>query len=116
MTFLAYLLYYILLILIFFIRVGDIFPILTGVVVFIIITKEYMKTKNENIKTINRIDSFVISALISGIVLITLSIAQSKTIGYDLTDMINYKVFKLYATLGVFVVNNLLIKYRLFRN
>lgn len=116
MTLVVSLVYYILLILMFFTRVADIFPIIVGIGVFIIITIEYIKIKNENIKTVNRIYSFIISALISGLVLIALSILQSKTIGYDTTDMINYKVFKLYATFGVFVVNNLWTKYRLSRN
>ena len=116
MTLIVSLVYYILLILMFFIRISNTLPILVGISVFIIITIEYFEIKNENIKTVNRIYSFIISALISGVVLIALSILQSKTIGYDTTDMINYKVFKLYATLGVFVVNNLWTKYILSRN
>lgn len=115
-TLIISLMYYILLIIMFFTRVDDILLILVGIGVFIIITIEYMKIRNENIKTINRIYSFIISALVSGIVLIVLSILQSKIIGYDTTDMNNYKVFKLYATLGVFVINNLWTKYILSKN
>ena len=64
MTLVISLVYYILLILMFFTRVADILPILVSIGVFIIITIEYMKIKNENTKT-TKINIFIYTKLIN---------------------------------------------------
>ena len=64
MTLVISLVYYILLILMFFTRVADILPILVSIGVFIIITIEYMKIKNESTKTTN-INIFIYTKLIN---------------------------------------------------
>ncbi|WP_018659294.1 hypothetical protein [Allofustis seminis] len=106
--------YFLLLILAFFIEVPNFMLVLVGIGVYVHISMEYIKLKGNNNQWGKMALSFIFSAVISGALLIILSAIQTYIIGYDITNALNDKIFKLYCTLSLFVVNTLLAKYRLF--
>lgn len=105
MFYAAALFYYILLVLMFFVEVPSYLPIVVGIFVFIFILIELLKNK----KLKHTVSSFVLASLFSGFILIALGMLQSGIVGVDTTEILSYKVFKLYALLSVFV-NELFIE------
>lgn len=99
MFYAAALFYYILLVLMFFVEVPSCLPIVVGIFVFIFILIELLK--NKHLKHI--VSSFVLASLVSGFILIALGMLQSGVVGVDTTEILSYKIFKLYALLSVFV-------------
>lgn len=99
MFYAAALFYYILLVFMFFVEVPSYLPIVMGIFVFIFILIELLK--NKQLK--HAVSSFVLSSLVSGFILISLGMLQSGVVGVDTTEILSYKIFKLYALLSVFV-------------
>lgn len=99
MFYAAALFYYILLVLMFFVEVPSSLPIVVGIFVFIFILIELLK--NKQLK--HTVSSFVLASLVSGFILIALGMLQSGVVGVDTTEILSYKIFKLYAILSVFV-------------
>lgn len=105
MFYAAALFYYILLMLMFFVEMPNYLPLIVGIFVFIFILIELLKNK----KLKYAVSSFVLASLVSGFILIALGMLQSGIVGVDTTEILSYKVFKLYALLSVFV-NELFIE------
>ena len=105
--------YFILLITMFFIEVPNYLPIVIGLGVFFYISYYYFKNEGGKVQKYYNLKGFLLSSLVSIIIILILVAIQSKTLGYDPTDVIDYKVFKLYLTLCVFVIYTLIarIKY-----
>lgn len=99
MFYAAALFYYILLVLMFFVEVPNYLPLIVGIFVFTFILIELLKNK----KLQHSVSSFVFASLFSGFMIIALGVIQSAIVGYDTTETLNYKVFKLYSLLSVFV-------------
>lgn len=99
MFYAAALFYYILLVLMFFVEMPSYLPIVMGIFVFIFILIELLKNK----KLKHAVSSFVFASLVSGFILIALGMLQSGVVGVDTTEILSYKIFKLYALLSVFV-------------
>lgn len=57
--------------------------------------------KNKQLK--HTVSSFVLASLVSGFILIALGMLQSVVVGVDTTEILSYKIFKLYALLSVFM-------------
>lgn len=106
--------YFILLITMFFVEVPNYLPILIGLGVFFYISFYYFKNERGKIQKYYSLKIFLLSALVSIIIILALGSIQSLTIGHDPTEIMDAKVFKLYVTLCIFVVYTLIarIKYR----
>lgn len=99
MFYAATLFYYILIVLMFFVEVPSYLPIVIGIFVLVFILIELLK--NKQLK--HTISSFVLASLVSGFILIALGMLQYGVVGVDTTEILSYKIFKLYALLSVFV-------------
>ena len=105
--------YFILLVTMFFVKVPNYLPIIIGLGVFLYISFYYFKNERGRVQKYYTLKSFLLSSLISIIIILALGAIQSLTLGYDPTDALDIKVFKLYVTLCIFVVYTLVarIKY-----
>ena len=105
--------YFILLVTMFFLEVPNYLPIIIGLGVFFYISFYYFKNEGGKVQKYYTVKTFLLSALVSIIIILVLGAIQSKTLGYDPTDALDIKVFKLYVTLCIFVVYTLIarIKY-----
>lgn len=105
--------YFILLVTMFFIEVPNYLPIILGLGVFFYISFYYFKNEGGKVQKYYTVKTFLLSALISIILVLGLGVVQSLTIGYDPSEVLDPKVFKLYVTLCIFVVYTLIarIKY-----
>lgn len=106
--------YFILLVTMFFVKVPNYLPIIIGLGVFLYISFYYFKNERGRVQKYYTLKAFLLSALIAIIIILALGAIQSLTLGYDPTDALDIKVFKLYVTLCIFVVYTLVarIKYR----
>lgn len=106
--------YFILLVTMFFVEVPNLLPIIVGLGVFFYISFYYFKNEGGKVQKYYTLKTFLLSVLISIIIILILGAMQSKIVGYDPSEIIDYKVFKLYVTLCIFVVYTLIarIKYR----
>ncbi|WP_311481645.1 hypothetical protein [uncultured Anaerococcus sp.] len=105
--------YFILLVTMFFVEVPNYLPIIIGLGVFLYISFYYFKNEGGKVQKYYTMKTFLLSSLVSIIIILVLGAIQSKTLGYDPTGVIDYKVFKLYVTLCILVVYTLIarIKY-----
>ena len=105
--------YFILLVTMFFLEVPNYLPIIIGLGVFFYISFYYFKNEGGKVQKYYTLKTFLLSILLSIIIILGLGVIQSKSLGYDPTDVIDYKVFKLYVTLCIFVIYTLIarIKY-----
>ena len=105
--------YFILLVTMFFVKVPNYLPIIIGLGVFFYISFYYFKNERGRVQKYYTLKAFLLSTLISIIIILALGAIQSLTLGYDPTDALDIKVFKLYVTLCIFVVYTLIarIKY-----
>ena len=83
----------------FFVEVPSYLPIVIGIFVLVFILIELLKNK----KLKHTVSSFVLASLVSGFILIALGMLQYGVVGVDTTEILSYKIFKLYALLSVFV-------------
>ena len=100
--------YFILLVTMFFVEVPNYLPIILGLGVFFYISFYYFKNKEGKVQKY-----YTLSVVISIIIVLGLGVIQSLTIGYDPSDVLDPKVFKLYVTLCILVIYTLIarIKY-----
>ncbi len=105
--------YFIMLVTMFFIEVPNYLPIIIGLGIFFYISFYYFKNEGGKVQKYYTLKTFLLSALISIIIILGLVVIQSLTIGYDPSDVLDPKVFKLYVTLCIFVIYTLIarIKY-----
>lgn len=105
--------YFILLVTMFFVEVPNYLPMILGLGIFFYISFYYFKNEGGKVQKYYTLKAFLLSALISIIIILVLGAIQSQTLGYDPTDALDIKVFKLYVTLCIFVVYTLIarIKY-----
>ena len=105
--------YFIMLVTMFFIEVPNYLPIIIGLGIFFYISFYYFKNEGGKVQKYYTFKTFLLSALISIIIILGLVVIQSLTIGYDPSDVLDPKVFKLYVTLCIFVIYTLIarIKY-----
>lgn len=105
--------YFIMLVTMFFIEVPNYMPIIIGLGIFFYISFYYFKNEGGKVQKYYTLKTFLLSALISIIIILGLVVIQSLTIGYDPSDVLDPKVFKLYVTLCIFVIYTLIarIKY-----
>ncbi|MBP2015163.1 hypothetical protein [Anaerococcus degeneri] len=105
--------YFILLVTMFFVEVPNYLPIIIGLGVFFYISFYYFKNEGGKVQKYYTLKTFLLSALISIIIVLSLGVVQSLTIGYDPSEVLDPKVFKLYVTLCIFVIYTLIarIKY-----
>lgn len=102
--------YFILLVTMFFVEVPNYLPIIIGLGVFFYISFYYFKNEGGKVQKYYTLKTFLLSVVISIIIVLGLGIIQSLTIGYDPSDVLDPKVFKLYVTLCIFVVYTLIAK------
>ncbi|WP_308653191.1 hypothetical protein [uncultured Anaerococcus sp.] len=105
--------YFIMLVTMFFIEVPNYLPIIIALGIFFYISFYYFKNEGGKVQKYYTLKTFLLSALISIIIILGLVVIQSLTIGYDPSDVLDPKVFKLYVTLCIFVIYTLIarIKY-----
>lgn len=105
--------YFILLVTMFFVEVPNYLPIIIGLGVFFYISFYYLKNEGGKVQKYYTIKTFLLSVVISVIIVLGLGVIQSLAIGYDPSDALDPKVFKLYVTLCIFVIYTLIarIKY-----
>lgn len=105
--------YFILLVTIFFVEVPNYLPIILGLGIFFYISFYYFKNEGGKIQKYYTLKTFLLSVVISIIIVLGIGVIQSLTIGYDPSEVLDPKVFKLYVTLCIFVVYTLItrIKY-----
>lgn len=105
--------YFILLITMFFVEVPNYLPIIIGLGVFFYISFYYFKNEGGKVQKYYNLKGFLLSSLVSIIIILVLGSIQSLTLGYDPTEVLDTKVFKLYVTLCIFVIYTLIarIKY-----
>lgn len=106
--------YFILLVTMFFVEVTSFLPIVLGLGVFFYISFYYFKNEGGKMKKYYNLKAFLLSTLVSIIIILTLGAIQTLALGYDPNAAIDSKVFKLYLTLCIFVVYTLIarIQYR----
>ena len=105
--------YFILLVTMFFVEVPNYLPIILGLGVFFYISFYYFKNKEGKVQKYYTLKTFLLSVVISIIIVLGLGVIQSLTIGYDPSDVLDPKVVKLYVTLCILVIYTLIarIKY-----
>lgn len=108
--------YFILLITMFFVEVPNFLPLIIGLGIFFYISFYYFKNEGGRIQKYCTLKTFLFSILISIIIILALGVIQTLTIGYDPTYALDYKVFKLYMTLCIFVVYTLIARIMYKRN
>ncbi len=108
--------YFILLVTMFFVEVPNFLPIIVGLAVFFYISFYYYKNEGGKIQKYYTFKIFLLSVLISITIVLALGVIQTKIIGYDPTDALDHKVFKLYVTLCIFVVYTLIARIKYKRN
>lgn len=108
--------YFILLVTMFFVAVPTFLPLLLGLGIFFYISFYYFKNEGGKIQKYYTLKTFLLSALLSIIIVLALGVIQTKIIGYDPTDSLDHKVFKLYVTLCIFVVYTLIARIKYKRN
>ena len=105
--------YFILLVTMFFVEVPNYLPIIIGLGVFFYISFYYFKNEEGKVQKYYTLKTFLLSVVISIIIVLGLGVIQSLTIGYDPSDVLDPKVLKLYVTLCIIVIYTLIarIKY-----
>lgn len=105
--------YFILLVTMFFLEVPNYLPIIIGLGVFFYISFYYFKNEGGKVQKYYTLKTFLLSVVISIIIVLALGVIQSLTIGCDPSEVLDPKIFKLYVTLCIFVVYTLIarIKY-----
>lgn len=105
--------YFILLVTMFFVEVPNYLPIIIGLGVFFYISFYYFKNEGGKVQKYYILKTFLLSALIAIIIVLGLGVVQSLTIGYDPSEVLDPKIFKLYVTLCIFVVYTLIAKIKM---
>lgn len=102
--------YFILLVTIFFVEVPSFLPVILGLGIFFYISFYYFKNEGGKMQKYYTLKTFLLSVLISIIIILALGVIQSETIGYDPSGGLDYRVVKLYMTLCIFVVYTLIAR------
>ena len=87
--------YFILLVTMFFVEVPSFLPIVLGLGVIFYISFYYFKNEGGKMKKYYNLKAFLLSTLVSIIIILTLGAIQTLALGYDPNAAIDSKVFKL---------------------